>query len=119
MIPSLAFISDQAPDSKLLAVYAVLPLVIGVLVYLFLSRRDKGDIGYKLRLLALVPLVFGIYIGGVLTMKMATDFAYQQYNLIGTSRAILHYIVLVANLAGAIGIIIWNMAASKGPKYDF
>lgn len=119
MIPTLAFVSDQAPDTKLLAVYAVLPVVISAGIYLALSRRDKGDIGYRARMIALVPLAFGIYIGAILSMKMATDFAYQQYNLIGTGRAFMHYVVLGVNLLGAIGIFLWNMAASKGPKYDF
>lgn len=100
-------------------VYAVLPIIISAVLFAVLNKRDKGDIGYRLRLLSLLPVALGVLVGLILTYKMATDFAYQQYNLIGKGREIMHYVVLLTNLLGAIGIFIWNLKASKGPKYDF
>ena len=119
MLPTLAFLSDQAPETRVLLMYAVLPVMVSVAIYFPLSRRDKADLGYRLRLLALVPVALGVILGALLSYRMATDFAYQQYNLIGQGRALMHYVVLGLNLAGAIGIFVWNLAASKGPKYDF
>lgn len=119
MLPTLAFLSDQAPDTKVLLAYAILPLAIAAGLYLTLSRRDKADLGFRMRLVSVLPLIFGIIVGIFLSYKMATDFAYQQYNLIGQGRAVMHYVVLAVNLLGCVGIIAWNMAASKGPKYDF
>lgn len=99
--------------------YAVLPLIVSVAIFLPLSKRDKADLGYRFRLLALIPVAIGVILGVILSYKMATDFAYQQYNLIGQGRALMHYGVLICNLAGAVGIFVWNLVVSKGPKYDF
>lgn len=115
----LAQLGETAPDTKVMALICVVPTLLGALIFHFLNKRDKADLGYRLRLLSLVPVLVGVVLGGILSFRMATDFAYQQYNLIGKGREILHYAVLVVNLAGAIGIFVWNSVASKGPKYDF
>lgn len=115
----LAQIGESAPDTKGLLAFAVLPTVIGALIFFLLNKRDKGDIGYKLRMLALVPILAGAIWGGILSYKMATDYVYQQMHLIGAKKAALHYAVLGLNLVGAAGILVWNAKSSQGPKYDF
>lgn len=115
----LAQFGETAPDTKGLMMVAILPTLIGAVIFFLLNKRDKGDLGFKLRLLALVPILIGVIWGAFLSYKMATDYVYQQMHLIGAKKAALHYAVLGVNLAGAAGVLIWNARSSKGPKYDF
>lgn len=115
----LAQMGETAPDTKALLLIGIGPTILGALIFHFLNIRDKADLGYRLRLIALVPILIGVIWGGVLSYRMATDYAYQQYHLIGAKKAMLHYAALGLNLVGMAAVVVWNARASKGPKYDF
>lgn len=110
---------DQGPDAKGMLLLCILPLALALGAWAFARTRDRSDLIYRLRWLAVIPLAIGLVLGVRYSYLMATDLVYQQYFQLGPRMMILHYAAAILPILGIIALVVWNRMDGKQDRYDF